>query len=164
MAYLYELLQYLEVAEDHVGAGAADGEEKIVVRGAEIEPTFFGGGVQLGVFAGDLMRGDREASPSGGRRLLPYRGAPHERPRGGWPDSSGSWPLKTGLRRLCGHCQRRRGTFRRRPKQTWRVGEDARTGVDVRFCAYLYLNNYKLCDSRHISKYAPLGMVSDDLI
>ena len=63
MAYLYELLQYFEVAEDHVGAGAgaADGEEQIVARGAEVKPTFFSGGVQLGVFAGDLMRGDREA-------------------------------------------------------------------------------------------------------
>jgi len=53
----YQLEILSEVGEDDVSAGAADGEERFVAGLFEIEPAFLGGGVDLGVLAGDLIGG-----------------------------------------------------------------------------------------------------------
>lgn len=52
-----------EVGEDEIGAGAFDGEDGFVACALVVEPAALRGGVDHGVFAGDLVGDDGEEGP-----------------------------------------------------------------------------------------------------
>src|SRR6266571_1532932 len=47
-----------EVGDDEVGAGAADGEERLQHDPVAVDPAVLRRGLEHGVFAGDVVRGD----------------------------------------------------------------------------------------------------------
>lgn len=49
-----------EIGKDNIGPGAADGEETFVATLVEVEEAEAGGGVDLCVFAADLISGEGE--------------------------------------------------------------------------------------------------------
>ena len=132
------------VGDDDVGAGAADRGQGLEHGGALVEPAGGRGGLDHRVLAADVVGGDRHArrvlhaadDVEVGQRgldhdhvgaLLRGRAAPRAAPRRRWPGPSGS----RGGRRRPASSRPPRGTGRRRPRRTWRVGEDRRVAEAV---------------------------------